>query len=74
MKTAVFLSIAAFVIGLAFPYLGLIFKIPLIIVVVVMHVAVSSREHEGWRKYLVNYCFLLALIVSYLFKLIFDIG
>lgn len=74
MKTAIFFSIAAFIVGLAFPYLGILFKIPLILVVVVMDLSVASRENVGWRKHLVSYFFVSALIVSYLFKFIFDNG
>lgn len=71
MKTAVLLSIAAFIVGLPFPYLGILVKIPLLLIVVVMDLAASSREDEGWRKHLVGYVFVSSLIVTYLFKFIF---
>ncbi len=71
MKLSIFLSVAAFIVGLPFPYLGILFKIPLLLAVVVMDLAAASRVEEGWRKHLVSYVFVSSLIFSYLFKFVF---
>lgn len=68
MKLVILLSAAAFILGLPLPYLSILYKLLIILAVVIMDLAVASRESTGWRKHAAGYSFLAALILSYLYK------